>query len=434
MLPWDVPAGVGVHQVRGELFPQTTTPSTPRRFCICRESGLSRMARNHIHFVESFDSHADSGAISGLRGNCQVLVFIDVPLAMAHGISFYRATNGVVLSVGDPAAPDGNLHPAFFLRVEDAKTHSPLAGWSRPALPSWHAAATAAQTAAGAGAAGEGSTPAAATSAEEGAAAVAAGTEQVPAHSSYVGHAPMPAGPPAGAPKSPFRYAIVLDFEATCEDSASGRPAPSPQEIIEFPSVVVDLQSGGLVSEFQAYVRPTHHPALTPFCTELTGISQKVTDAADTFPGVLQRWAAWVEGQGLDAVGAGGRPIACLVTCGDWDLRKCLPAQAKAVDPPIDLYFGEGLPTHLFSRWINLKTAFKAAYGSAPRGMVGMLEELGLPLTGRHHSGIDDCRNLAAIVLRMLQDGHGAALRPTTVAPAVTRAAKGGGAPSAWGK
>ena len=84
MLPWDVPAGVGVHQVRGELFPQATTPSTPRRFCICRESGLSRMARNHIHFVESFDSHADSGAISGLRGNCQVLVFIDVPLAMAH--------------------------------------------------------------------------------------------------------------------------------------------------------------------------------------------------------------------------------------------------------------------------------------------------------------------------------------------------------------
>ena len=38
-------------------------------------------------------------------------------------------------------------------------------------------------------------------------------------------------------------------------------------------------------------------------------------------------------------------------------------------------------------------------------GMVRMLNMLGLRLVGRHHSGIDDCRNIARIVQRMIQAG-----------------------------
>ena len=34
--------------------------------------------------------------------------------------------------------------------------------------------------------------------------------------------------------------------------------------------------------------------------------------------------------------------------------------------------------------------------------MAGMLKALRLPLVGRHHSGIDDCRNIAAIVHALL--------------------------------
>uniref|UniRef100_A0A7S4KAW0 Exonuclease domain-containing protein n=2 Tax=Odontella aurita TaxID=265563 RepID=A0A7S4KAW0_9STRA len=37
--------------------------------------------------------------------------------------------------------------------------------------------------------------------------------------------------------------------------------------------------------------------------------------------------------------------------------------------------------------------------------MAGMLRELGMELRGRHHSGIDDCRNIARICERMLKDG-----------------------------
>ena len=37
--------------------------------------------------------------------------------------------------------------------------------------------------------------------------------------------------------------------------------------------------------------------------------------------------------------------------------------------------------------------------------MAEMLDALGLPLEGHHHSGIDDCRNLANVVRAMLRRG-----------------------------
>jgi len=33
-----------------------------------------------------------------------------------------------------------------------------------------------------------------------------------------------------------------------------------------------------VVAEFQTYVKPVIHPQLTPFCTELTGITQDKVD------------------------------------------------------------------------------------------------------------------------------------------------------------
>jgi len=35
-----------------------------------------------------------------------------------------------------------------------------------------------------------------------------------------------------------------------------------------------------------------------------------------------------------------------------------------------------------------------------------MLEYLNLTLDGKHHSGIDDCRNISKILGKMVKDGH----------------------------
>ncbi len=44
--------------------------------------------------------------------------------------------------------------------------------------------------------------------------------------------------------------------------------------LVEFPAVLLELSSGKILSEFHHYVTPFENPTLSPFCNELTGITQ----------------------------------------------------------------------------------------------------------------------------------------------------------------
>jgi hypothetical protein len=75
--------------------------------------------------------------------------------------------------------------------------------------------------------------------------------------------------------EAPIRYLCVYDFEAQCEDT-NDRKNPKTlkaNEIIEFPIVIIDLETQTVQDIFQTYVKPTIEPVLTPFTTELTGIT-----------------------------------------------------------------------------------------------------------------------------------------------------------------
>lgn len=195
-----------------------------------------------------------------------------------------------------------------------------------------------------------------------------------------------------------FDTLVILDFEATCEDGG----APSPQEIIELPSVLVSLRERRVLDDFGTFVRPIFHPRLSPFCHKLTSIRQEDVDAAPAFPQALERHLAWLRGHGL--LDAPDR--FAFVTCGDWDLSTMLPTQCAASGPPIT-----DLPP-AYRRWINIKKIFA---GQIPRaksnGMASMLRTLGLELVGTHHRGIDDCHNIARIALALA--ARGAAFRIT---------------------
>eukprot|EP01127_Copromyxa_protea_P003190 TRINITY_DN1304_c0_g1_i2.p1 TRINITY_DN1304_c0_g1~~TRINITY_DN1304_c0_g1_i2.p1 ORF type:complete len:265 (-),score=25.80 TRINITY_DN1304_c0_g1_i2:65-772(-) len=180
-----------------------------------------------------------------------------------------------------------------------------------------------------------------------------------------------------------YDYFVVLDFEASCEKEKSRQFV---QEIIEFPSVVVDVASRKVISSWREYVRPVKKPTLSAFCTELTGITQETVDGADIFENVFKRYQKWL----YETV---GDKSFTFITCGDWDLKVMLPAQLRLdkLEAP-----------SCFRKWINLKTPFSKATGLPPRGMVGMLNHYKIKLEGRHHSGLDDCTNIAAIVITML--------------------------------
>jgi inhibitor of KinA sporulation pathway (predicted exonuclease) len=186
----------------------------------------------------------------------------------------------------------------------------------------------------------------------------------------------------------PLDYYIILDFEATCQQEGLIRP----QEIIEFPSIIISAEGLAEVSRFQRYLAPKHCPQLTKFCTELTGITQETVDRGISFEEALQAYSEWLTKNGCNGQNA------IVVTCGDWDLRTMAPSQCQLS--------GVRVPS-IFQRWINIKTEFARFYRVAKSGgLTRMLDRLKLDLEGRHHSGIDDCHNTARILVRMCQEGY----------------------------
>ena len=76
-------------------------------WALIRESGLNRMARNHVHFAPS-DTPGE--ARSGMRRDVTVLVHLDVARSLRAGVSLFRSDNGVLLSAGF----DGVIPPYLF--------------------------------------------------------------------------------------------------------------------------------------------------------------------------------------------------------------------------------------------------------------------------------------------------------------------------------
>jgi len=114
-----------------------------------------------------------------------------------------------------------------------------------------------------------------------------------------------------------YDYFLVLDFEATCEPNfelkkqvfmrRSGHHAfpcakncelffmssgqcvlYNPQEIIEFPCLIIDSRTYEEVDRFHQFVKPLFNPTLSVFCTQLTGILQVIIQCFLKLPFALK--------------------------------------------------------------------------------------------------------------------------------------------------
>ncbi|KAF8898235.1 exonuclease [Gymnopilus junonius] len=200
---------------------------------------------------------------------------------------------------------------------------------------------------------------------------------------------------------STLQYLLVLDFEATCWESGTRKN----QEIIEFPTLLYDIKEKSVQATFHKYVRPLQDPKLSEFCMELTGISQETVDDAEPFPSVWRSFHSFLERHEVFK-----DPSAySFLCCGDWDIRSMLPTQlayeASVFKDP-DALQVQLLRPPLGDRWINIKKVLQKRHQlKHAKGMMGMLSRLGISHEGRHHSGIDDARNIARIVQKMQEDG-----------------------------
>jgi len=186
--------------------------------------------------------------------------------------------------------------------------------------------------------------------------------------------------------KQNYKFIAILDFEATCEEQT----IIYNQEIIEFPCIIINSESGEEVARFQKYVKPIYNPNLTDFCTKLTGIAQSTVDEADLFLDV------WRDFQKFMTEGGYTRFNTIFVTCGHWDLKTMFPKQARLSGISIPGYF---------KKWINIKQLVTDTFQCKCKGMMGMLSTFKIQHIGRHHSGIDDVRNITNCVRFMLKKG-----------------------------
>ncbi|KAK3955263.1 phosphotransferase 1 [Pseudoneurospora amorphoporcata] len=88
---------------------------------IVESGGLKAMGRNHVHFSTGLPEDTETGVISGMRKDAEVLVFVDVECSIKEenekeggGMKWWMSDNGVVLTEGDK---DGLVPLKYFKEV-----------------------------------------------------------------------------------------------------------------------------------------------------------------------------------------------------------------------------------------------------------------------------------------------------------------------------
>lgn len=189
-----------------------------------------------------------------------------------------------------------------------------------------------------------------------------------------------------------FDFLLAMDFEATCVRNQKIEPI---QEIIEFPCLKIDTKNFEVTGEFHTYVKPKLNPILSDFCTELTGILQETVNDSPDFVRTLDNFQNWLKSSDMNCETSENFAV---VTCGDWDLKTCLPKQCET--------YGINVPFWA-KRWINLKRSHQIMHpGKFPRSLNEILRSNGLEFEGRPHSGIDDTKNIAKSVKALALKGH----------------------------
>ncbi|KAK4520624.1 substrate-specific activator of APC-dependent proteolysis [Mucor velutinosus] len=203
---------------------------------------------------------------------------------------------------------------------------------------------------------------------------------------------PEPVEEPAETKKKqPFDYYLFFDVEATCEANGG---FTFPNEIIEFPVVLVDGETFDIVDEFRSYVKPTINSTLSDFCKQLTGISQETVDKSPIFIDVLNEFQEFMAKYDLFQTKS-----AAFVTDGPFDIRDFITKQLKhsKIKPR---------PAYFDMHWVNIRKLFREFYKQKDNKNINlMLQHLGLTFQGREHSGLDDAKNLVAIGRRMHEEG-----------------------------
>lgn len=183
------------------------------------------------------------------------------------------------------------------------------------------------------------------------------------------------------------RYVMVIDFEATC--FGPKEPQDMVNDVTEVGLALLDTRTYEVVERKQWYVRPTNS-VVTPFCTELTGITPEMVATAPTYAETVRLLEQYAQEHPLG-------PITCWVSYGDADPHY-LDRQSER----------EGVLRPWSSlKHFNMKQLAGRFFGFGKKKNPGLKKALGLAnieMEGRHHSGVDDAFNTAKLLAFLLEE------------------------------
>ncbi|MBZ0301881.1 MAG: exonuclease domain-containing protein [Anaerolineae bacterium] len=177
---------------------------------------------------------------------------------------------------------------------------------------------------------------------------------------------------------------LVIDVEATCWSGAP--PEGQESEVIEIGLCTLDVASGERLEKRSLLVKP-ERSKISEFCTQLTSLTPKQIHKEGIS---FHKACTLLETEYLSKK-------RVWASYGDYDrtlfLRQCA---ACGVDYPFS------------GAHINVKSLYGIMQALPYEiGMTRAMELCGLEIEGRHHRGVDDAWNIAALLSRLILQRSG---------------------------
>jgi inhibitor of KinA sporulation pathway (predicted exonuclease) len=169
---------------------------------------------------------------------------------------------------------------------------------------------------------------------------------------------------------------VVCDIEATCWVDGQSPPIDE-MEVIEVGCVLCNW-NGDIVDEFNTFVRPVKNPILSPFCKQLTSISQDNVENAPVFEEAMRLLDAWYSNR-----------TQLWSSWGNYDKRLLLNQEQR----------GRSISDFIGTPHVNLKKSWRRTTKCRTHcGLQSALSFHGLSFEGKPHRAVSDARNTARLL------------------------------------
>ena len=174
---------------------------------------------------------------------------------------------------------------------------------------------------------------------------------------------------------------LVIDLEAT---TGADREPGAIRDIIQIGACVLRMSTGSIENSGSVLVRPTSSE-ITPFCTELTGITPQMAKNGLPFLDACEWLKAKYDSE---------RKV--WASYGNFDRQQFISQCER-----------EGLRYPLSHDHVNVKLVVALHSGWAKaKGLTRALSALKMKHEGRHHDAEDDAVNAARLLFRALRTPH----------------------------